>query len=566
MQRQWGGLESLAHVGRLLSVFACLSLQPLSPLSATDFFLTIGGGYKPEGNQASLEANVLFFQQVLLAKHSGGSSHAIFFADGNDPQPDLQVLKPKPKHDDSQANNQPVSKLLRQLYGSPDNADDNVEYRNHQIDNLSGPNLPQSIHAILQQMCSKMLDGDRLIVYVTAHGGDAEGSNPYNTTISCWNDQEIAASEFEHWLDDVPLNVPVIMVMAQCYCGGFAHTIFDNAQRHDGLADRVRVGFFAQQHDLPAAGCRPDIENDEEYSSFFWGAFVGRSRTGKVEYNADFNRDDNISFAEAHAHAMLTSETIDIPLRSTEALLRAFSRIAGYDHGGDRDNAKWNESDSGSLKTNDEFDDNGDGDPPDAEDGAERIGNGASRSDGLASMTGRLDELIGGAEPELQRTVEGLAKQLEIQLTEEVPTVFGLFQEQRDVSRELRRMSWRVRRRGGSGRRQLRAEISQQWPQLSAENWNSAPVLYQTDQHELFEQIAKLPNFERFTDSMRRREQSQQSQAQAELREVKFQRLVNTLEAIVLARNLERLADAKVVERYRAMLKLERSSLSAPSE
>jgi len=95
---------------------------------------------------------------------------------------------------------------------------------------------------------------------------------------------------------------------------------------------------------------------------------------------------------------------------------------------------------------------------------------------------------------------------------------------------------------------------------------SSAPILYQADQRELLEQIAKLPNYERFTNSVRSRERTQQAQIQAELREVKFQRLVNTLEAIVLARNLERLADAQVVERYRAMLKLEQSSLIASSE
>ncbi len=37
---------------------------------AIDRILTIGGGYAPEGNQASLEANVLFFQKVLATSHS----------------------------------------------------------------------------------------------------------------------------------------------------------------------------------------------------------------------------------------------------------------------------------------------------------------------------------------------------------------------------------------------------------------------------------------------------------------------------------------------------------------
>ncbi len=556
MQGRSVELTSLTRVCRLLSVFVCLKLSLVSPLSATDFFLTIGGGYKPEGNQASLEANVLFFQQVLQTQHAGEHKHAIFFADGNDPQPDLQVLKPKRKDENTQASDGPVSELLQQLYSSRNDDDGTVEYRNHQIENVSGPNLPRSIRTSLRDMSREMRDGDRLIIYVTAHGDEAEGRNQYNTSISCWNNQSIGASEFARWLDDVPSSVPAIMVMAQCYCGGFAHTIFDNAQRRDGLADRVRVGFFAQQHDLPAAGCRPDIENDEEYSNFFWGAFVGRSRTGKDMRSADFNHDGNISFAEAHAHAMLTSETIDIPLRSTEALLRAYSRIADYDHRRDRD--KETDAPNSNTESNEEVSD----DQADVQTGAERWFDG----DGLASMAGTLAELVEGATPELQQTVEGLAKQLGINLSDDVPVVFVRFQDQRDDSRELRRMSRRGQRRGGSGRRQLQAEISEKWPQLSAQNWKSAPILQEADQSDLLEQIAKLANYERFTDSARSRQQSQQARAQAELREVKFQRLVNTLEAIVLARNLEQLADAEVVQRYQAMLKLEQSSLSALSK
>jgi hypothetical protein len=129
------------------------------------------------------------------------------------------------------------------------------------------------------------------LIYVTSHGNSAKGRNPYDTSISCWDNQSIKASAFASWLNDVPSDIPVIMVMAQCYCGGFAHTIFNRANRDSGLADGIRVGFFAQQHDLAAAGCRPDIENDEEYSSFFWGAFLGRSRSGNALESVDADSD-----------------------------------------------------------------------------------------------------------------------------------------------------------------------------------------------------------------------------------------------------------------------------------
>ena len=552
---------SLQFFARRL-LLAGLCVAPLARLSATDFILTIGGGYRPESNQASLEANVLFFEQVLQSQHTGSYTQDIFFANGNDPKPDLQILSPVASRENTAGGDGPVVQLLEDLYGSP--ADDGaVEYRKHEVANVAGSNLPANIHASLRRMCGQMADGDRLLVYVTAHGGEAEGRNPYNTTISCWDGQSITAREFEKWFDDVPSQVPVIMVMAQCYCGGFAHTIFRNVQPEAGLSQRLRVGFFAQQHDLPAAGCRPDIENDEEYSSFFWGAFIGRSRGGKYMPSADFNRDGRISFAEAHAHAVLASQTIDIPLRSSEALLRVYSRIGGgYDHRRDLDSDSRDSDSRDSEQRNTTGDAASDGevsskqaDLADADDWLD--------NERMASMTGTLRELIQGAEPELQQTVIGLAQQLDIKLDDEVPVVFIQFEQQRDASRELRRSNARGRRRGGSsGRRQLRAEISQQWPELAADKWRASKLLQQADQGKLIQQIAELPNYDRFTDGLLQRKETQHSLELAELREVKFQRLINTLEAIVLDRNLEQLADAEVVARYRAMIALEQTGLN----
>src|SRR5690606_26480060 len=137
----------------------------------------------------------------------------------------------------------------------------------------------------------------------------------------------------------------------------------------------------------------------------------------------------------------------------------------------------------------------------------------------MASMTGALRQLIEDAEPALQHTVSGLAQQLEIKLDEEVPDVFLKFERQRDTSRELRRSNSRNRRRGGSGRRQLRAEIAQQWPQLTADNWKTSKFLKQANQQELLQKIAQLPNYERFTNGLQQRQKTQQGTEIAELRE-----------------------------------------------
>ncbi|MDA9840896.1 hypothetical protein N9C08_03580 [Rubripirellula sp.] len=61
-------------------------------VQAKNFFLTIGGGYLPSGNQASLERNVLYFQRILGERFDSEIQHDIYFADGNDSGADLQVM------------------------------------------------------------------------------------------------------------------------------------------------------------------------------------------------------------------------------------------------------------------------------------------------------------------------------------------------------------------------------------------------------------------------------------------------------------------------------------------
>lgn len=502
-----------------------LSFSVAAQASATDYFLTLGGGYSREGNQASLEANLLFFQQVLLEKHREPRASATFFADGYNDRADLQYLPA------ATATNTPASDLLAEIF-SFRGIRPQVAYRNHAVPNIAGPIEPTNIHNSLSRLAKGMQAGDRLIVYVTAHGGSAKGENKFNTSITCWNDQSISARTFESWLDEVPAEVPVVMVMAQCYCGGFSHTIFEKADSANGLAKQNRVGFFAQQHDLAAAGCRPDIANDQEYSSFFWGAFVGRSRNGVAVSGVDLNRDGKISFAEAHAHAVLASDTIDIPLRTTEALLREYSRIGAYDH---RRSIDLDEAD-------------------------------LSSREGLAEMTGTFEDVCASASLDQRAIVLGLLTQVGLNPQDDVYDLFEQFEKQRDESARMRRSSFRGRRGRGrsSGRRELWAEIGDKWPELAdRENWRKASLLEVESQASLLKEIQQLPSFAAFEASKLQRADAAAAREESELREVKFQRLVNTLEAILLAKNLPLVAEEEIVSKYAAMLATEESFLSA---
>src|SRR4029079_16388230 len=98
----------------------------------TDYFLTIGGGYNRTGNQASTEANVVFFRQILGEKHQRPRRHDIYFADGDDPAADLQIGAGKPAKSDS-----PATDFLASLHRRRGQV--NVAYRNHRVAEIAGP-------------------------------------------------------------------------------------------------------------------------------------------------------------------------------------------------------------------------------------------------------------------------------------------------------------------------------------------------------------------------------------------------------------------------------------------
>ena len=128
-------------------------LFEVSPAYSIDYFLTIAGGYAPQGNQASLEANVLFFQRLLSTKQLSSAAHKVYFADGFDGGHDLQVLQ---RNKDKPA---PVMKALADIFRLGSN--DNLHYRNHQVPDISGGIRSAEIREGLKSIGTRLLAGDR---------------------------------------------------------------------------------------------------------------------------------------------------------------------------------------------------------------------------------------------------------------------------------------------------------------------------------------------------------------------------------------------------------------------
>lgn len=286
-------------------LFLSLLLASATFAPGEDHVLTIGGGFSPAGNQVSLERNVLFFEKLLAERFPEGTGHALYFADGASHDPDLQFQVEG--EDVPQAN-----RLMAGLFGTEEDLAN--RYRDNALSGVRGVSSPEEVERWFQEVGSQLAAGDRLILYVTAHGGPSrQKENEFNTRIWMWNRQSIDAATLERLIGGLPEGVRVVTVMVQCFSGGFSHLIFEANNADQEFNDRAICGFYATVCDREAAGCTPDVNeaNYDEFSSHFWAALRGKTRLGEPVRGCDYDEDGRVSFEEAHAYAILVSRNID---------------------------------------------------------------------------------------------------------------------------------------------------------------------------------------------------------------------------------------------------------------
>ena len=487
------------------SIVLALILQACgSSTHGGDFFLTIGGGDEPSYNQASLENNVLFFQRVLEEHRLDHLPHDIFFADGHASEKDLQVKDPEsvPK----------ANRLMAEFFGTQD--DLGLYYRNHAVPNVRAAATPQQIRLWFNEVGSQMKSGDRLILYVTAHGEASDDDDkPYNTSVSLWHTEKITVSQVVSLLDQLPNGVRVVAVMVQCHAGGFARFIYDGGNPHKGLSKQRRIGFFATMHDRIAAGCTSDIDAASyvEYSTYFWEALGGRTRTGEPIVVPDYDGDGAVSFDEAHGYTLLTANTIDMPIKTSGEFLDVESRFANETH-------------------------------PE-----------------LLAKNTSYATILTLATPTQKAVLEGLSKQLSLLGDDRLETARRLSQ-----ARRWRRGRFRSRRSDRPEvrwRKKIADDLKERWPAL-ANVLNPGSIELMTDRcPEFVQAIEGHPSYDRYRTVLEEAAGRPDPQKQR----VKHERFVRTAEGVILHENLRRLGDEKKLAQLRELIEGESEPLSSPS-
>ena len=109
--------------------------------------------------------------------------------------------------------------------------------------------------------------------------------------------------------------------MVQCYSGGFANVIFKEGNPKNEVSSHSRAGFSPRPRLGSRQVARPtSAKKTIRNTALFWEALSGFSRMGKPIRKPDYNADGKISMTEAHSYVCIQSNTIDVPIKTSDIL------------------------------------------------------------------------------------------------------------------------------------------------------------------------------------------------------------------------------------------------------
>lgn len=295
-----------------LCLTSCTNIENSNEKSDNHFFV-FGGGYSAFGNQISLEKNVTYINSIM--EENSPLSVTRLFADGREGSRSTQYILEDTYPNDFQ-------KLIISCLGSTKRV--SAQYRPHILEDVQGPLKRKEIDKYFAERAGSFEKEDKLILYYTGHGGRGSKKAPQDTSILLWHDGSYKMKDFVTKLQALP--VPTVCVMVQCFSGGFQNMVFKEGDPKKGLTEKPVCGFFSTVYSRVAAGCTPKIDDADyqEYSTWFWAGLAGYNRQGKILEKPDYNKDGVVSFDEAHNYTLINLDSIDIPTKTSEIILRTY--------------------------------------------------------------------------------------------------------------------------------------------------------------------------------------------------------------------------------------------------
>jgi hypothetical protein len=495
--------------------------------------LVLGGGYSPSGNQVSLESNVKYFRNIRNEIGLGNAHTHTYFADGKDNGRDLQFFDPK-------FNIPQINLVFAELFGKTKGIAN--QYRSNQLT----PDGPSSIKSVDNwfNLQKKLIGSQKNIIYFTGHGGKGTNKTQYDTTAYLWDNAKLKVSDFVKKLDHLPMQQSTILIMVQCYSGGFANVLFQDGDPKKELSKHTRAGFFSTIQSRVAAGCTPDIreENYQEYSTSFWEALSGKSRMGKDIIKPDFNNDGKTSLLEAHSYVSINSNTIDVPIKTSDILLRKFlpeefkpkKIIKKTTSIMEKYLPKLFKNDNPTLKQLEKIE--------------------------LSTIT--KTDLLRLANPEEKAVFLGLSQKLGLNQNipdKEIKSLSEKLKKERDEIQKKKKIALDLKNKH---RDSLRKKLLSQYPESSNPYHPTTVFILSTNQkNKVLEIVKKDQIWEKLMSEKSKVESFESERFTIEKREVKIMRLKKCMENIILAYKLSQLPSLDQNKRYNKLLELERTCL-----
>ncbi len=263
----------------------------LALLAAAPEVIVFGGGWGPEGTQASIEAHVDRLCEALAP-----AKPVRLFAGGPPGTRAVQEL----------AEPDPASALLGLVFERNDGLA--VRYRPPV---KAGPSATKS--EVMAQLERAVRNPNGVVMFGAGHGSPAEAEIPAG--LELWGpDDRLGVTELATALDRWSSKGPVALVLGQCHSGAFTALAHRGGVPTEPLATPARCALAAIPADRQASGCTADVDDPEARAYL---ALIAEAFAQKV----DLDGDGKTSILEAHAHARVFDRTIDVPVSSSELWL-----------------------------------------------------------------------------------------------------------------------------------------------------------------------------------------------------------------------------------------------------
>jgi hypothetical protein len=267
--------------------------------------LAINGGGDRQDNFASHLAHLRQLTEVLTAAGVVRERITVLSGDGNDPAPDLATRDVEPEN----------AWLLQGTLAEP-LLSDFTSYENSTLPGIVlRPATVASLSRTLRELRTRLHPGDTLLFYVTDHGTESR-RDPLDNRITLWGAREsISVRKLGALLARLPPSVRVVSLMSQCFSGGFAY--LHETRERSRIPSGATCGYFSSTPDRPAYGCYPEVRSQKAigHSFEFLSALARHGR-----------------FADAHGETMVSDQTPDIPLRSSDVYLAELLARAAHGH------------------------------------------------------------------------------------------------------------------------------------------------------------------------------------------------------------------------------------------